>query len=171
MKISPLAIVVLAATAFTLTGCSAVNSFVEGFTESYNEGAGIIEGEGDQEDAFSIEVGDCVNDGVVEGEFTSVPTVDCAELHDSEAYKSIQIEEDEFPGDDGVAEIADAKCVDAFEDFVGVSYDNSLLTLSYYLPTAETWLTGDREILCLIQDADEDGNLVQATGSLAGAKR
>ncbi len=46
------------------------------------------DGEGTDTSAFAIKVGDCINDADVSASVESVPVVDCAEPHDSEAYAS-----------------------------------------------------------------------------------
>ena len=147
-RLAALATISLAAVA--LTGCSII-------TQALNGG---------ESDVFSIKVGDCLNDGGVDGEVSEVPTVDCAEPHDSEAYKSIIMEDGDYPGEDAVLSQADTDCNAAFTDFVGVTYDESVLTFAYYYPTEASWEQGDREILCLIYD--EAG---KTTGSLAGAAK
>jgi hypothetical protein len=163
LKKITLAFAGIALAALTLSGCSAITSLLGDET--------VVEGEGDAQDIFTIEVGDCINDSAAGESVTTVPTVDCAELHDSEAYKSIILDDKEFPGADVIQTAADDGCSAAFEDFIGLSYDESIVNLNYYYPTAQTWLTGDREILCLARDTDGNGTEIQTTGSLAGAKR
>jgi len=163
-KIS-LALAGVALAALTLSGCSALGDITDAFKDDT-----VVEGDGDAQDIFTIKVGDCINDSAAGESVTTVPTVDCAEPHDSEAYKSIVLDEGDFPGDTEIQTQADDGCAAAFEDFIGVSYDESIVNLNYYYPTAETWETGDREILCLARDTDGDGNEIQTTGSLEGAK-
>jgi len=51
--------------------------------------------------------------------------------------------------------------------FVGVRSEDSIYDFGYLYPLAESWATGDREILCVIYDpAGKIGS-----GSLAGAAR
>jgi hypothetical protein len=151
--------------AFALSGCSILGNIVGG------NGATVVEGEGDQTDVFTIAVGDCLNDSSAGETVTSVPAVDCNLPHDSEVYASIIIPDGEYPGVDAVKAQADADCTTEFDAFVGMAYADSILDFQYYYPTAETWGNGDREIVCLIVDTDGSGNLVQATGTLAGAAR
>lgn len=123
--------------------------------------------DGVDSDVFTIAVGDCLNDGGAEGEITSVPIIGCEEPHDSEVYASIMMNDGEYPGEDGVFAEADAGCLSAFDSFVGIAYAESAYDFSYYYPTAESWATGDREIICLI--FDPAGKI--PTGSLSGAAR
>lgn len=117
-------------------------------------------------DVFTIKVGDCLNDADVEGEVSEVPTVDCAQPHDSEAFASITMADGDFPGEDAVKTQSQSGCTEKFNSFVGVDYGTSKLDYSYYYPTAQSWEQGDREILCLILDPAG-----QTTGSLKDAAR
>jgi hypothetical protein len=127
---------------------------------------------GEDTDVFTIKVGDCLNDGGAEGEVSTVEKIDCASPHDSEAFASVMLEDGDFPGDSELVSQADAICTgEEFENFVGLSYEESVLAYSYYYPTAESWESGDREVLCLIVEVDENGDVVKTEGSLEGAAR
>lgn len=120
----------------------------------------------DDVDVFSVAVGDCIND-FGSSEVTSVEAIDCAQPHDYEVYTEITIPGDAFPGEEAVTTAANDECVAAFDAFVGLSYQESLLDFSYLAPTAQSWqLNDDRLITCLIFDPAG-----QTSGSLAGAAR
>ncbi len=117
-------------------------------------------------DAFEIGVGDCVNTTTGSGEITEVPVVPCSRPHVGEAYESVTMPgEGTFPGDQAVVEAARG-CEEPFEEFVGVELAFSQLMVTYFHPTAQSWATGDREILCIVSDPT---GLV--TRSLQGANR
>lgn len=117
-------------------------------------------------DPFEIGVGDCVDSTTGAGEVTQVPVVSCSEPHVGEAYESVTMTGDgEFPGDEAVVEAARG-CEEPFEDFVGVALAVSQLKVTYFHPTAESWATGDREILCIVSDP-----LRPIQGSLRNANR
>lgn len=137
------------AAGLALSGCSSI--------------IGALTGE---DDVFSVEVGDCLNDADVSGEVQTVPIVDCAEPHDSEAYHSHLLPDGDYPGEQAISDAASDACLDEFETFVGLHYDDSMLDATYYSPTTESWANGDREILCIVYDPAG-----QMTGSLAGAQR
>jgi len=139
--------------ALTLSGCSAIT--------------GLINGEGD---VFSLEVGDCMDDFGESEDLTSVPIVDCDEPHDAEVYVAKDIEADSYPGDTAVGEEADEICIDEYEAFVGLAYDDSLLNYWAITPSEESWALGDREVVCTISKYDENGDLVKVTGSLEDSK-
>jgi hypothetical protein len=92
--------------------------------------------------------------------------VDCSVPHESEAYASIVLEDGAFPGDQPVADKANAGCTSEFKTFVGIDYSKSALSYNYYFPTEASWAKGDREILCLVFDKK-----AKSTGTLKGAAR
>jgi len=130
---------------------------------------------GDGDDVFSLVVGDCFNDATAEGaeSVNTVYIVDCDEAHDREVYDQLLLEgdDDEYPGESSVTSDADSFCEETFEDFVGISYEESELYYVNFFPTEESWEEGDREILCLISEYDSNDDLVQVEGSLEGAER
>ncbi|WES65746.1 septum formation family protein [Microbacter sp. GSS18] len=117
-------------------------------------------------DVFSLQVGDCLAFMESDGELSSVPVVPCSDPHADEVYYAHDFADGEYPGDDAVFEEAAGVCVDEFEAFVGVAYDDSALDVYPIYPTADSWAQGDREALCLVYDPAGD-----VTGTLAGAAR
>jgi hypothetical protein len=72
-----------------------------------------------------------------------------------------------YPGDDEVGRQAEEVCLSAFEEFVGVDYDNSRLDVTYYAPSPETWACGDRRIVCVV----EATQAAPLTRSVQGSKQ
>jgi hypothetical protein len=118
-----------------------------------------------QTDVYSIVVGDCLDDQSGT-EVLEVPLVDCAAPHDFEVYSDFDVAGDAYPGDDEIGEQADTGCFDAFEPFVGTSYEESQLNYTYYVPTESSWTAGDRLVSCMILDPAG-----KSSGTLAGAQR
>ncbi len=117
-------------------------------------------------DVFSLAVGDCINDAGLD-EVTDVEVIDCAQPHDLEVFSEFTLEGDDFPGADEVDTLATDGCFQAFPAFVGLTYEESVLDYTYFVPTQESWETGDdRLVSCLIGEPD-----VQTAGTLAGAAR
>ncbi len=137
----------------TLSGCSAIST--------------LVNGEGD---VFSLEVGDCMDDFGTADDISSVPIVDCNEKHDAEVYAVEDIPEGSYPGADAVSDAADEICLAAWEDFVGISYEESLLNYAALTPSEDSWGLGDREVVCTISKFDESGELVKVTDSLEGSE-
>ena len=154
-----LAVLTLGAATFALAGCSLLGNVGGTDTDTPT-------GNGTDTDVFTIAVGDCLNDGGVEGEVSSVKKIDCSEPHDSEAFASIIMDDGDFPGDTAVADQSVADCTTEFDAFVGLDYQSSQLDFAYFYPTEESWANGDREILCTI--VDPAGKI---TGTLRSAGR
>jgi len=148
---------VLAAAALLLTGCTAAKP-----------DAPVVVPE---QTPIDFQVGDCIDDSTVDGENFS-NAIDCTEPHDSEAYATLDMFEGDgsYPGREAIFAEASRGCEAAFYAFVGIIYDESLLTITYFYPSADSWDDGDRAILCLIQDT-ADGENVESTGSLRGVAR
>ena len=97
----------------------------------------------------TVDVGACINSSDLSGEITDIPTVDCTEDHDAQVVGKFDMEDGDFPGDDGVSSAAEEQCPGLFEDFVGISYEESSLSMSYVGPSEDTWnQADDREIIC-----------------------
>lgn len=116
----------------------------------------------------ALRVGDCFNSKaeVPETEVVMVGTVDlvpCAESHDWEAFHGFELEDGRWPGDAEVARLAEGGCVEAFSGFTGQAYEESTLEVYFFLPVAESWAEGDREVLCNV------GTGTPTTGSLEGS--
>jgi hypothetical protein len=76
-----------------------------------------------------LEVGMCANLADLEGEVSSVPTVDCTEPHDAELTFIGQLNADgvaEYPGVSEVRATVEQECAgESFTDYVGANYDDS----------------------------------------------
>jgi hypothetical protein len=145
-----------------LAGCSDLGEQAPD-DQPVRDDEGLIVEPNDQTDAFALEVGDCLDDDALRGEVQTVPTVACTEPHDSEIYASHQLELSPYPGNEAIIAQAEALCETSFEVFVGVPYLDSPLDYSFYHPTQQSWVTGDREVLCVIYDPAGP-----VTGSLEG---
>lgn len=103
--------------------------------------------------------GDCLTEP-----FSSLPasveTVDCTESHLSEVYFVGDVPGDEWPGDESVSSYSDSKCVTAFADYVGVSYEDSALEVLQLFPAVTNWDAGDHAIACMAYWPDGDGDEV-----------
>jgi hypothetical protein len=149
---------------FGLSGCSIIGDLIGGGSVNRDDTGAATE-DNENADAFTIAVGDCLNDASIQNEeVTTIPLVTCDKPHDTEVVASVLIDDGDFPGDDAVASRADDECLAAFEDYVGLAYEDSDYDFAYYVPTAESWAGGDREILCTV--FDPNGPI---TGTLEGA--
>ncbi len=158
----PVAIIATAVVAAAVSGCSLIGA-VGTDTQPLRDENGVIIEANEQTDAFTLAVGDCLNDASATGEVQTVPTVPCDEPHDGEIYSAHRLGESSYRGDAVVIDEAESLCLPAFETFVGEPYLDSRLDFSYYYPTEASWASGDREVLCVIYDPEGP-----VSGSLEG---
>lgn len=117
-------------------------------------------------DAFSLSVGDCFQDPAVDS-VQSVTALPCDQPHYAEAFHVFDVADAAtFPGEQAMSDAASEGCRPAFQSFIGKDYDTSELQVFHFAPSAETWVTGDREVLCAVYDPAG-----MTTGTLAGANR
>ncbi|WP_123788435.1 septum formation family protein [Phytoactinopolyspora halophila] len=155
----------LAAAALIMSGCSAFEDLMGDDKPDRDEETGQVTEQQEDISVFDIEEGDCI------GEFAqdSVDTVDlypCDEEHFQQVFLITEIEQDELPGDEELEELVIDECLPAFEEHVGVAYEESELDVNYLAPSQDTWADGDRDIVCTV--FDPAGTV---TGSLEGADR
>jgi hypothetical protein len=117
-----------------------------------------------------LATGSCLN-GIREGTVVDTDTaraVDCDAAHDNEVVGSVSYTEvGPFPGQPALAAYAESGCVEAFADYVGISFEVSTLQMFLVTPTDLTWAKGDRGIDCVVLGPDGE----RLTGSVKGAKR
>ncbi|HEX5014252.1 MAG TPA: septum formation family protein [Candidatus Limnocylindrales bacterium] len=103
-------------------------------------------------DVLDLRVGDCfdLKDPEAEeiGEVTALP---CTSEHEYEMYFIGSMPSGVFPTDDGFGAWLDANCLPAFEEYVGMSYDDSELEIFWLAPSEEAWNDGDRSIQCALE--------------------
>jgi hypothetical protein len=146
-----LAVLSITAAGFALAGCSLL-------------APSMPTASGDAHDIFSIKVGDCLNDAAKTGQVSTVPTVDCSSPHDSEAYFTNRLPDGGYPGDSTVTSGAETICAPAFTSFIGKAVAHSNYNYSYYVPTSDSWASGDREVVCVAFTNSGD----RVTGTLKG---
>lgn len=96
------------------------------------------------------EVGDCVQmDSLPDQDVTDVPTVDCSAEHDGQVFTSFVLPDGKFPSEQEWQDVVGERCVGDFRSFVGTAYADSALDIFYLSPTADSWESGDREVLCV----------------------
>jgi hypothetical protein len=118
-------------------------------------------------DAFSIAVGDCIDDpGMTD--VSDITILPCTLPHIFEAFASTRMPDGEYPGDAAANTAASEFCSREFTAFVGLEYDASALEMLFFYPVEESWTTEeDREILCFVAESGE----APVTGSLEDARR
>jgi hypothetical protein len=118
---------------------------------------------------LELKTGQCF-DGGATGSVSSVNTVDCAKEHTNEVFAITQYpagKADPFPGDEALRDRANADCPPAFQAFVGKPFDQSEFDILFLTPSADTWKSGDRAIVCTLSLPDA----AKLTGSMQGSNR
>ncbi|MFD0994568.1 hypothetical protein HNR16_000163 [Pseudoclavibacter chungangensis] len=147
--------------ALSLSGCSILSDLTSGGGPDRDEDGAVAATE--EADVFSLKVGDCLNEA--SGSMISdVEFVPCGEPHDWEVYAETEVEGSELPAD--IDTQAENYCVPQFESFVGLDYNSSALEVTWFVPSEQSWSSGDKLITCIVLDPAG-----QTTGSLAGAAR
>ncbi|MGD9754503.1 MAG: septum formation family protein [Acidimicrobiia bacterium] len=83
--------------------------------------------------------------------------VDCSQPHDAEVFALIALagaDGDRFPGEAAAQAQARAECLARFEPFVGLEYATSTLRIAVLRPTENTWVDGDRTVVCSVYHED-----------------
>jgi hypothetical protein len=149
-----LAAAAIALAAVTLSGCSLLVSALTGGGDAVH----------------SLTVGDCIDGASGEGIVEDVPVVDCATLHEEEVFLVAKLDLSKYPGDDLLSTQASAICMNAYADFVGLAYEDSLLDYWFFYPSEDSYALGDRQVVCTMSKFDDNGDVVRVTGTLEGAR-
>lgn len=122
---------------------------------------------------FKLKLGDCFDDPALaqldpdETRMTETVTLlPCRSLHDLEVYAVFPIRGKDYPGTAAIDRVA-RSCFPAFKDFVGKTYDDSVLEIFYLFPTRASWrLLGDDKVTCVLGHPKR-----QTRGTLKGTRR
>jgi len=133
-------------------------------------------------DAFPMREGDCFDGsldmnqarsvGISGGGFAEeMAAIPCSEPHDNELYAVFDLSDrlpylalERFPGEEGIVSFSRDGCFERFENFIGISYEESTLLVRMLYPTAESWAQGDREVSCMVYHSEE-----KLAGSMRGS--
>jgi hypothetical protein len=117
---------------------------------------------------FHLKVGDClVPPTAVKAEITSVKVVACREAHTQEVFALVTDPGgDNYPGASKLETFANGNCLEHYQGYVGVAYQDSSLFYTYLLPSVRSWAANDRSIVCVITTTGQ-----KLTSSVKGSKR
>lgn len=102
--------------------------------------------------ANDLRVGDCFEEPALAETVEDVQHQPCTEMHDSEviyvgqhsAAKGAAV-----PSDDEYRNYVGAQCLPAFAAYTGLDLmSQEVLDIGYFVPADESWLDGDRKIIC-----------------------
>lgn len=134
---------------------------VEAIPETSEEGEPEVNGV--PTDVYTLRVGDCFSFDET-GDISTVLVVPCEAPHLAEVYALIDYPADAneaWVGQEAMDTFSDEECTAAFEPYVGIAYADSIYYISYLQPTETSWDNGDRELVCLIVEANNN----ELTGS------
>jgi hypothetical protein len=117
--------------------------------------------------SFDLAVGDCFDTEDLSA-LSRVTVVDCAGSHTYEVFGVTSVPAGasaSFPGTDALNAAADAACRPDFAAYVGVDFNDSTWFGTFLKPSASTWATGDREIVCVLHRQDRSAVRGSAKGS------
>jgi hypothetical protein len=117
---------------------------------------------------FHLKVGDClVPPTAVKAEITSVTIVACKEAHTQEVFALVTDPGgDNYPGASKLETYANGNCLEHYQAYVGVAYQDSSLFYTYLLPSVRSWAANDRTIVCVITTTGQ-----KLISSVKGSKR
>jgi hypothetical protein len=118
---------------------------------------------------FDVQAGDCVVPPTdVKAELEKVKVVPCKDPHTQEAFAVEKYDKgDAYPGDQALTAFADGVCLERYQGYVGVAYQDSSMFYTYLLPSARSWNEGkDRKIICLVTTTGD-----QLTASVKDSKK
>ena len=104
--------------------------------------------------AADLEPGQCFDDPT-STLVSAIDVVDCSGAHDNEAFATVFLTDEVWPGNDGVTDSGYELCLPEFETYTGVSYSASPdLDYGFFVPTQESWEAGERAVYCYLYAAD-----------------
>lgn len=117
---------------------------------------------------FHLAVGDCVIPPTkVQAEISTLKVVSCHKPHTQEVFALVQDHAgSNYPGASALQTFANAGCLQHFQSYVGVAYEDSSLFYTYLLPSVRSWSAGDRTVACVITTTGQPLN-----ASVRGSKR
>lgn len=102
--------------------------------------------------AGDLSVGECFDEPPQEAqEVEDVQRRPCNEAHTAEVVfvGDIAGATDTYPSEDQFLDAVSNQCIPAFNAYTGRDYDTDQeLDIGYFIPTAEGWNIGDRELIC-----------------------
>lgn len=101
---------------------------------------------------------DLESEGGILTEWDEVP---CEGTRQVEVSFAATFEDGLYPGDDFLTDTAASTCLTAFENYVGVSPEQSAYDVDWLLPTEDMWIDGVRNGICLV--VADDGSTLSGT--------
>lgn len=101
--------------------------------------------------ATELRVGDCFDlKGPDAEELEDVAAKPCTAEHEYELFFIGDMTDSSFPTDQAFDAFLESNCVDAFQAYVGKTYQASELEVSSIVPTEAVWGAGDHSVQCAV---------------------
>ena len=115
-----------------------------------------------------LQIGDCFDPKDIDAEEADeVDARPCDETHQFELMAIGTMPDGSYPTDDEFETFVGNLCLPAFDEYVGMVYEESRLDVFWYFPLEEGWAQGDHVVQCAVYDPLNS----KLTGSLKGAAR
>jgi hypothetical protein len=95
--------------------------------------------------------------------------LECELPHENEVFDVLEMPATgpDYPGETAMNAFARRTCSTRFEEYVGRSYEVSVLEIGYYLPSSSEWDSGARRLGCYLYDVSGD----RLVGSMRSSMR
>ena len=101
------------------------------------------------------QVGQCVQNAESE-EISGLQVTDCTKPHQAEIFYTVELSAKQRIPEEDLSDYARDTCIDAFEGYVGRSYEESELDTMELYPSEESWAAGERTIVCFAISPDNE---------------
>lgn len=79
------------------------------------------------------------------------PKLACSDVHLLEVFDTLELRDENYPGQDALGSEGRALCRSRFLDATGAHFETVLVKVLWVHPSQETWANGDRRISCVVQ--------------------
>ncbi|MDP9396587.1 MAG: septum formation family protein [Actinomycetota bacterium] len=114
--------------------------------------------------AYSLRAGDCFH-APEQGQVRRIERVGCDAPHDAEVLAVQSLPAGPWPGQAELDNGVEVRCAGELRSYVGIEPVDSELSVTWFAPTQDGWVSGDRSLTCV---AISDKPL---TGSARGSRR
>lgn len=111
--------------------------------------------------------GPCFDIESANGILTGWDEISCEGPRELEVTFAALFEDGPFPGDQHFVDSANGTCRTAFENYIGISPEQSAFDMEWMVPTEEQWAAGVRNGICFA--VSDDGSPI--TGTIKGSNR
>lgn len=93
--------------------------------------------------------GQCLNGLEESSTIRNLPVVPCSQPHEGEVFAVFTLTDDDYPGDDEMAQKAEDGCGERLETHAPKAADDPDLVVYFLHPTRSSWRLGDKGVTCV----------------------